>query len=499
MNDASVYKTVRQRSSILGGLVAFISTILFFIAQFFTEKLDNYWLKLVISAVLFLVFIVITLIVLRKYLLKPLEILNRAEIAVLNARLKNAPQASDKEVKKWNLASMLNIIYNSSVINQVADLSSISAVDSMKEIPYGISVLNDDGNVMWSTSSSPLKIGDNLFSLKTNENELSIIKRWLMSSRNSEENTQTNWSGVGVDVTGRGDYSIYNIFASFNHQASSEVVLLFVDKTTKALAESEQLDFIAFTAHELRGPVTVIKGYLDVLTQELIEAKKIDNEYSAVFDRLMVSANRLSSSINNILNASRYDKKHMKLNLKPQSLKKVFEVVESDLNSRAITQDKKLDVDIPEDLPDVAADRTSLSEVFANLIDNAIKYSPSGKTVCVKAEYNGHGEVSVRVVDQGIGMPTNVVDHLFKKFYRSHRSRDSVAGSGIGLYISKMIIESHGGSISVVSREGEGSTFCFTVPTYQSVKTKLEHNRNSNESLIRGELPEISNHNMRRG
>jgi signal transduction histidine kinase len=96
-------------------------------------------------------------------------------------------------------------------------------------------------------------------------------------------------------------------------------------------------------------------------------------------------------------------------------------------------------------------------------------------------------------------MPGNVVSNLFQKFYRSHRSRETVAGTGIGLYISKAIVESHGGTISVRSEEGRGSTFIVSLPTFKSVADKLKADNNSNEGLIEQGSGWIENHSMYRG
>jgi len=104
------------------------------------------------------------------------------------------------------------------------------------------------------------------------------------------------------------------------------------------------------------------------------------------------------------------------------------------------------------------------------------------------------GFVEVAIADHGIGMPANVVGNLFHKFYRSHRSRETVAGTGIGLYICKAIVESHGGKIGVTSVEGEGSTFTFSVPIYATVADKLQANDNTNAGLISHGEGWIKNH-----
>ena len=226
---------------------------------------------------------------------------------------------------------------------------------------------------------------------------------------------------------------------------------------------------------------------------------KLEVDQIELFDRLVVSANRLSSYINNILNASRYDRRHLKTHLTEDSLAEIYDTINDDMQLRAVSQNRMLAVSFPPDLPTVAADRASIGEVLGNLIDNAIKYSNEGGVVNVTAGVEGDF-VKVFVEDHGIGMPGNVVSNLFHKFYRSHRSRETVAGTGIGLYITKAIVESLGGKISVRSIEGRGSTFEFSLPIYATVADKLNANNNSNESLIdhRGE-GWIKNHAMYRG
>ena len=266
------------------------------------------------------------------------------------------------------------------------------------------------------------------------------------------------------------------------------------DRTTLYQPEDDDLDFIAFAAHELRGPITVIRGYLDVLTEEVGPALAGDQQ--ELLGRLVVSANRLSGYVNNILNASKFDRRHLRVHLAEESVSSIYNIIRDDMQLRATTQGRQLTVDIPTTLPTIAADRSSLSEVLSNIIDNALKYSNEGGEVYVSAVQDG-AFVAIKVQDHGIGIPANVMGNLFHKFYRSHRSRETVAGTGIGLYISKAIVESHGGQIGVVSREGEGSTFTITIPTYASVADKITDG--SNSQLITSGGGWIKNHTMYKG
>jgi len=364
----------------------------------------------------------------------------------------------------------------------------------------GFVILDGLGKVLYTNSKAPVHsdtegkiVLDLIFEAED------TLEEWLKDCRENAVHAEHTWKRIANKITGEEGRKIYDISASYQKGSSAEVVLTLYEQTALYLPEDEDLDFIAFAAHELRGPITVIRGYLDVINDEL--EGKLDTDQGELMNRLIVSANRLSSYVNNILNASRYDRRHLKVHLRESTLAEIYETIKDDMELRASSQNRVLSVDIPTTLPTVAADRASISEVISNLIDNAVKYSNEGGVVKVFASLDGEeGFVKLSVEDHGIGMPGNVVSNLFHKFYRSHRSRETVAGTGIGLYICKAIVESHGGKISVRSVETEGSTFSFTLPIFSTVAEKLQANNNSNEGLIEhDENGWIKNHSMYRG
>lgn len=353
------------------------------------------------------------------------------------------------------------------------------------------------GNITYASKRAPVRTN------KSGERELSLIfesdvsfDEWR-ASLEDQVRAEANWHRIPDMLVGNADRRIFDINAAYEKQHSAEIVMVLLDRSDVYQPEDDQLDFISFAAHELRGPVTVIRGYLDVLSEELRDTGE-EEAHRPLLSRLTVSANRLSTYISNILNASRYDRRHLRVNLRERRLADIYKTITDDMSLRASTQNRQLSVDIPDDLPTVAADTSSLSEVFSNLIDNALKYSHEGGVVTVKAEVEGD-YVRTNVIDQGIGMPANVVSNLFHKFYRSHRSRETVAGTGIGLYICRAIVESHGGHIEVKSEDGHGSTFSFTVPIYSTVADKLIANNSSNEGLVRDNAGWIDNHSKFRG
>ena len=350
---------------------------------------------------------------------------------------------------------------------------------ALENTAAGFIIMNVNGTVAFANKLAPVHTnpeGETVIDLIFDDRP--SLGEWLQSCEEHAVHAEHIWERIPNKIIGEEDRKIYDIVGSYNKGSKAEVVLTLFDRTNDYQPEDDSLDFIAFAAHELRGPITVIRGYLDVLSDELEE--KLEPDQVELFNRLVVSANRLSSYVNNILNASRYDRRHLRVHLREDGIKEIYDTIQDDMTLRASSQNRLLAVHFSDDLPTVAADRASISEVISNLIDNAIKYSNEGGVVNVTAEKDGDF-VKVSVEDRGIGMPASVISNLFHKFYRSHRSRETVAGTGIGLYICKAIVESHGGKIGVRSTEGEGSTFEFTLPIFSTVAEKLHKNNDTNE------------------
>lgn len=376
-----------------------------------------------------------------------------------------------------------------------ADTSAI--LKGLSETNAGVVIMDHDRKIIYANRAAPVRAdSDNISQLSIMFDDNDTLNDWLHKCEREAVHATKQWRRLGDKMVGEEGRRIFDVSASYEKGSDAEVVLIFYDLTEVYQPEEDELDFIAFAAHELRGPITVIRGYLDVFGDELSTA--MNPEQRELLQRLVVSANRLSSYINNILNASRFDRRHLRLRLVEDTIANVYGTIADDMQQRAVSQNRLLNVQIPDNLPTIACDRGSLSEVLGNLIDNAIKYSNEGGTVTVTARADSDF-VTVSIEDHGIGMPGTVVHSLFHKFYRSHRSRETVAGTGIGLYISKAIVESHGGQIGVRSTEGEGSTFEFSVPIYAKVAAQLAGAAGANSELIAHGEGWIKNHAMYRG
>ncbi len=461
---------------------------------------------LITAIIATLVVSAISNLILVRYLLAPLGNLAAALTHISGEQtIVTPPNPNDSYFEHDGFKPLLQLVYSISadraVANKIKDevdaKPDVNLGDALATLPVGFVILDQNRKIIYANKAAPVRTdsdGNSSLELLFDQND--NLDKWLNECSERSVSAERIWQRIANKIPGEENRKIYDISATYQKGKVGEVILALLDRSGTYQPEDDDLDFIAFAAHELRGPITVIRGYLDVLGEEL--QPTIDSEQAELLSRLVVSANRLSSYINNILNASRYDRRHLKLRLKEETMAHIYNSISDDMQLRARSQNRLLSVDLPATLPTVAADMTGIGEVLGNLIDNAIKYSHEGGAVSVTASATTDF-VTVSVVDQGIGMPDQVIGNLFHKFYRSHRSRETVAGTGIGLYISKAIVESHGGTVGVKSAEGQGSTFTFSLPVYATVAEKLKANDNSNEAFIGKGEGWIKNHSMYRG
>lgn len=444
--------------------------------------------------------------ILMKYLITPLGDITAALTHISGEQtIVTPPNPNDSHFERDGFKPLLQLVYSISAggaalaktENENDIKPDVNLAEALASLSVGFVILDQNRTIIYANKAAPVRTdseGNSVLELLFDQND--TLDKWLDECNEHSVTAEKIWQRIANKIPGEENRKIYDISATYQKGKAGEVILALLDRSTTYQPEDDDLDFIAFAAHELRGPITVIRGYLDVLGDEL--QPTINGEQAELLSRLVVSANRLSSYINNILNASRYDRRHLKLRLKEETMAHIYDAISDDMQLRARSQNRLLSVDLPATLPTVAADMTGIGEVLGNLIDNAIKYSHEGGAVNVTASATSDF-VTVAVTDQGIGMPDQVIGNLFHKFYRSHRSRETVAGTGIGLYISKAIVESHGGTIGVKSTEGQGSTFTFSLPIYATVAEKLKANDNSNETFIGKGEGWIKNHSMYRG
>ena len=259
------------------------------------------------------------------------------------------------------------------------------------------------------------------------------------------EGNANNWSKGGKVVATRG------IFRDVTERKATEEKLRQIDRMKS--------EFLSNVSHELRTPLQSISGFAKLLLRGQVPDPETQQEFLQIIDR---ESQYLGNLINSLLDMSRLESGRFEINKRLMPIRDTIIDAVKIFHGLARDKDITLSENIPEKLPEIEVDGERLRQVVINLISNAIKFSDPGSSVTVKAE-SRNGELLFQVSDQGIGIPEEAMTHLFERFYRAE-DKLVRGGAGLGLYISKQIVEAHGGHIWAESQVGKGSTFSFTLP-----------------------------------
>jgi signal transduction histidine kinase len=319
---------------------------------------------------------------------------------------------------------------------------------------------------------------------------------WLKNVKGKTVTADHKWERVRIGLPGQGDSLQFDLAAHYNKDNSMnyETLLVMFDHTEVYSQDDQAMSFVALSVHELRTPLTLLRGYIEVFDEEL--GPTLNPELKGFMKKMDASGQQLAAFVDNILNVAKIEDNQLTLQLHEEDWKSVVGTAVQDLGLRAGVRGITIKTDIQEGLPKVGVDRYSIYEVLANLLDNAIKYSKGTNEIYVTARLNEDGLVETSVKDFGLGVDASILPHIFDKFYRNHRNRAQIGGTGLGLYLSRSIIDAHGGQIWVNSKVNEGSTFTFTILPFDKLAEKGKTGNNS--GVTRGAHGWIKNHSMYR-
>lgn len=319
------------------------------------------------------------------------------------------------------------------------------------------------------------------------------FSEWLRQAEEQKVSDVKFWERV-KSTTETDDLIQFDLAASYskNNPYGFEIILAVFDKTVTYAAEDNNVSYIAMAVHELRTPLTVLRGYVEVIEDEI--TKDTSPEITSAIKKISASTQSLVGFVNNILNVSRIDSDALSLQPAETNWNETLTKIISEIQMRASLRGKTISLEATDNIPMVAADAVAVYEILNNLIENAIKYSGNSTSIIVRASTDQNGMIVTSVQDFGIGIPATVINNLFTKFYRSHRSKHVVGGNGLGLFIVRSLVNAQGGNVWVQSKEGEGSIFSFSLPAYSNLQTT---NQESN-GIQRHTHGWIKNHSMSR-
>jgi PAS domain S-box-containing protein len=235
-----------------------------------------------------------------------------------------------------------------------------------------------------------------------------------------------------------------------------------VDVTRAREVERLKSEFVATVSHELRTPLTSVSGYVDLLLDGA--AGELPEAADAFLTIVQSNARRLVSLINDLLDISRIEAGRLELRRMEVDLARAVGEIATSFQPQLRAKEQRLRLEIAEDAPPVWADAERVTQILANLLSNAHKYSPTGSEIVVTVQRDALGS-RVEVIDHGVGMSAADQARLFEKFYRVPSSGAALeTGTGLGLAITRSLVELHGGAIWVRSTPGEGSAFVFNLP-----------------------------------
>lgn len=240
-------------------------------------------------------------------------------------------------------------------------------------------------------------------------------------------------------------------------------ITVLSDVTDEEKMEQERREFVSNVSHELRTPLTTMRSYLEALSDGAWQDEEIAPKFVEVTQN---ETERMIRLVNELLELSRMDSKEYTLDFQRVDFIEYFHQI-IDRFEMNLAEHIQIERHLPDAKYDVSLDGDKMTQILDNIISNAIKYSPEGGVIrcSVKKVESKHKHLLISIKDEGIGIPFEIKDKIFERFFRADRARTrKLGGSGLGLAITKELVEAHDGEIWVNSQQGKGTTISFTLP-----------------------------------
>ena len=419
-----------------------------------SEYITNIKIISITSLMLFSIFtIIIAIIEVKKYIEPMSKMLKGAKKAIFSADINNLDTVASGDE--------LTESFNEIVDELKQNLKDVNSEKKQKEtilkhMTDGVITFNMEGNVTYINPAAKRMLGikeddtnfKSIFGKFSDINMEKII--YLDSWTSSEKKIETE----------QGTMSLFFIPYRDDLDMPAGVMVVIQDITEHVKLDNMRKEFVADVSHELKTPITSIKGYSETLLDGDCD-KETEKHFLHVIDD---NADRMEKLVQDLLTLSKYD--NNKVTSKP---------TEFDLGELAKLCKEKFDIEIKRknqdvncfvtaDVPNVYADRDGIERVILNILSNSIKYTPDGGKIDIYVGYV-HNDAYVKIKDTGIGIPKNDLERIFERFYRVDKARSrQLGGTGLGLSIAKEIIEKNNGSINIKSKINEGTEVVIQIP-----------------------------------
>lgn len=406
------------------------------------------------SLILFSIFtIVIAFIEVKKYIEPMSKMLKGAKKAIFSADINNIDTVASSD----ELAESFNEIVDELKQN-LKDVNSEKKQKEtiLKHMTDGVITFNMDGEVTYINPAAKRLLG-----LKNNENSFKSIFGKFEDINMEKIIYLDSWTSSEKKIENeQGTMSLFFIPYRDDLDMPAGIMVVIQDITEHVKLDNMRKEFVADVSHELKTPITSIKGYSETLLDGDCD-KETEKHFLHVIDD---NADRMEKLVQDLLTLSKYD--NNRVTSKPS---------EFDLGELAKSCKEKFDIEIKKkeqdvncfvtaDVPSVYADRDGIERVILNILSNSIKYTPDGGKIDIYVGYV-HNDAYVKIKDTGIGIPKNDLERIYERFYRVDKARSrQLGGTGLGLSIAKEIIEKNNGNINIKSKVNEGTEVVIQIP-----------------------------------
>ena len=406
------------------------------------------------SLILFSIFtIVIAIIEVKKYIEPMSKMLKGAKKAIFSADINNIDTVASSDEITDSFNEIVDELKQNlkDVNNEKKQKETI-----LKHMTDGVVTFNMDGKVTYINPAAKRLLG-----LKNNENSFKSIFGKFEDINMEKIIYLDSWTSSEKKIENeQGTMSLFFIPYRDDLDMPAGIMVVIQDITEHVKLDNMRKEFVADVSHELKTPITSIKGYSETLLDGDCD-KETEKHFLHVIDD---NADRMEKLVQDLLTLSKYDNNRVTSKPTEFDLGELAKLCKEKFEIEIKKKNQEVNCFVTADVPSVYADRDGIERVILNILSNSIKYTPNGGKIDIYVGYV-HNDAYVKIKDTGIGIPKNDLERIYERFYRVDKARSrQLGGTGLGLSIAKEIIEKNNGSINIKSKVDEGTEVVIQIP-----------------------------------